>query len=237
MARHRSTHPPARAPRRSQAERAEQMRARLLDATIECLATSGYGRMSTNDVVRKAHVSRGALAHHFPTKAALVQAAAQRLLQQRATEFRERFRSMAPERRTPAQALEVLWSFYDDPSGLALIELTVAARSHPELRQALGSVGHQLETHTAEVFLEFFPELARLPFAEEALRTIHAAFAGLKLSAMACDPADDHGPQVRAFLQLLVSFSGQLGELLPSLETFADLPRQDHSLAIPGSRS
>ena len=90
------------------------MRARLLDATIECLDELGYSAMSTNDVVRRARVSRGALAHHFPTKADLVQAAAERLIEQRGAEFRARFARSPPERRTPAEALRVLWSFYDD---------------------------------------------------------------------------------------------------------------------------
>ena len=180
------------------------MRARLLDATIDCLATAGYGGMSTNDVVRRARVSRGALAHHYPTKADLVRAAAQRLLDKRAIEFRERFTAIDPERRTPAEALDVLWSFYDDPTGLALLELTVAARSHRELQAVLGPVSDQLATTTAEVFIEFFPELAKLPVAEQALRTIHAAFGGLALASMA-KRDEDHIRQVRDFLKLLVS--------------------------------
>jgi AcrR family transcriptional regulator len=207
-----TTHPP----RQPQAERAERMRARLLDATIECLATTGYGRMSTNDIVRRARVSRGALAHHYPTKADLVKAAAQRLLDLRAIEFRDRFRAIAPERRTPAEALSVLWSFYDDPGGIALVELTVAARSHPELKSVLGPVSHQIAASTTEVFAEFFPDLARLPFAEESLRAIHAMFGGLLLSSMAHDGADDHGAEVRDFLNILVSLSDHLVALLPA---------------------
>jgi AcrR family transcriptional regulator len=196
-----------------QAERAERMRARLLDATIDCLATAGYGRMSTNDVVRQARVSRGALAHHYPTKADLVKAAAQRLLDQRALEFRDRFNAIDRERRTPAEALDVLWSFYDDPAGMALLELTVAARSHPELQAVLGPVSDQLATNTAEVFIEFFPDLAQLPVAEQALRTIHAAFGGLALASLA-DRDDDHIQQVRDFLKLLVSHTDRLTPLL-----------------------
>jgi AcrR family transcriptional regulator len=192
------------------------MRARLLDATIDCLATTGYGRMSTNDVVRRARVSRGALAHHFPTKADLVKAAAQRLLDQRSVEFRERFRGIEPERRTPAEALTVLWSFYDDPGGIALVELTVAARSHPELKAVLGPVAHQIAANTAEVFAEFFPDLARLPYAEESLRAIHAMFGGLLLSSMAGEGVDDHGAEVRDFLNVLVSLSDHLVALLPA---------------------
>ncbi|HVS69349.1 MAG TPA: TetR/AcrR family transcriptional regulator [Mycobacteriales bacterium] len=190
-------------PRRSQAERAEQMRARLLDATIECLAESGYGRMSTNDVVRRARVSRGALAHHFPTKADLVTAAAERLVERRGAEFRARFEAIAPERRTPERALEVLWSFYDDPSGLALIELTVVARNYPELTQVLVKMGDQIAAVTTEMVVEYFPSLASVPFIEEALRAVHALFAGLALSSMAGPQATGHAQAVREFLNIL----------------------------------
>jgi AcrR family transcriptional regulator len=203
-----------RPPRRSQAERAEQMRARLLDATIECLSESGYGRMSTNDIVRKARVSRGALAHHFPAKADLVKAAAQRLVDQRGEQFHERFAAIDPQRRTPAEALAVLWSFYDDPSGLALIELSVAARSHPELRSILQPMSKQIETITAEVVVEYFPDLAALPFIEEALRAIHAMYVGLAVSGLAGKEAVDHAAEVRAFLKVLVSMTGALEPIL-----------------------
>lgn len=206
------THPP----RQPQSERAERMRARLLDATIACLAETGYGRMSTNDVVRRADVSRGALAHHYPAKADLVKAAAQRLIEQRALEFRERFRAMPPDRRTPTEALDVLWSFYDDPGAIALIELNVAARTHPELKAVMSPVSHQLAAITAEVFVEFFPDLARLPFAEEAVRAIHAMFGGLVLAAMADDGRQTKQAEVRAFLALLVSLSEQAAPMLAS---------------------
>jgi AcrR family transcriptional regulator len=215
MARHRLTHPPAHPSRRSQAERAEQMQVRLLDATIEILATRGYARMSTNDVVRRARVSRGALAHHFPTKADLVQAAAQRLIERRAADFRREFSAIAPERRTPAEALNVLWSHYDDPGGIAMIELTVASRSHPELQTVLGPMLHQIAESTTEIFAEFFPDLAQLPFASEALRAIHAMYAGLVLSSMAGGDADERSAEVRAFIKILASMSGQLTALLP----------------------
>jgi AcrR family transcriptional regulator len=203
-----------RPPRQPQAERAERMRARLLDATIECLASSGYGRMSTNDIVREARVSRGALAHHFPTKADLVKAAAVRLLEQRETDFRTRFTAIDPARRTPAEALDVLWSFYTAPSGIALLELTVAARSHPELLPVLAPMSKQIEASTADVFLEYFPELATLPFAEEALRSIYATFAGLVLASIA---GQDHSDEVLTFLKTLVSLADHVIPLLPTI--------------------
>ncbi|HVW79531.1 MAG TPA: TetR/AcrR family transcriptional regulator [Mycobacteriales bacterium] len=189
--------------RRSQAERTEAMRARLLNATIDCLAHSGYGRMSTNDVVRRAHVSRGALAHHFPTKADLVTAAAEQLVESRGKEFREQLSALDPARRTPDEALAVLWSFYDDPTGLALIELTVASRAYPELKPVLARMEDQIAAITAEMVLEYFPDLAKLPYIEEALRSLHALYAGLALGAMAGEHAKGQARKVREFLGVL----------------------------------
>ncbi|MGI8680147.1 MAG: TetR/AcrR family transcriptional regulator [Jatrophihabitans sp.] len=222
-------HPAREQVHRSQAERVEATRARLLDATIELLAERGYSRTSTNDIVRRAHVSRGALAHHFRTKNQLVSAAAQRLVDNRAVEFRERFSAIAPERRTAAEALRVLWSFYDDPGCVAILELTIAARHEPELHDVLAPVPEQIAELTASVVLEFLPELAGLPFLDESLRAIHALFAGLALGALACHSpanhspanhsaanhsaanlsADSHGAEVRAFVTLLATIVPQ----------------------------
>lgn len=184
------------------------MRARLLDATIECLTELGYSAMSTNDVVRRARVSRGALAHHFPTKAELVQAAAERLIEQRGAQFRERFRNIAPEQRTPAEALRVLWSFYADDSAAALIDLTVAARHRPELRAVLASVPDRIAALTTEMIAEFFPELAGLPFLDQYLLAVHAMYGGFALNAMTGD-ARWQGDDVRSLLSIVTAMLPQ----------------------------
>lgn len=187
------------------------MRQRLLDATIACLAERGYAALSTNDVVRRARVSRGALAHHFPTKAELVKAAAQRLIDQRADDFRARFRAIPPQRRTPAEALEVLWAFYDDPGCAALLELNLAARHEPELKPVLAEVPGRISRLTASVVAEFFPELAELPVLDAALHAVHALYAGLALSEMAEHKATtSRNADVRDLLHLLAAALPQL---------------------------
>jgi AcrR family transcriptional regulator len=170
--------------RQSQAERVEAMRARLLDATIDCLAASGYGGLSTNDVVRRAGVSRGALAHHFPSKTDLVVAAGQRLIDERATEFRQRFSELPPDKRTVSMALDVLWSFFESSTFAAIIELDVAARTHRELRRRLAGTHEHIAELTRTVFLECFPDYADRPFLDEVLRAVLALFAGLALQDM-----------------------------------------------------
>src|SRR5580698_6045910 len=64
----------ARAPRTQQQRRDETRRA-LLDAAVESLIEVGFARTTTLEVQRRAEVSRGALLHHFPSKAELLVAA------------------------------------------------------------------------------------------------------------------------------------------------------------------
>ena len=51
-------------------------RAALLEATVQCLITQGFGGTTTTEVAHRAGVSPGALLHHFPAKADLLCAAA-----------------------------------------------------------------------------------------------------------------------------------------------------------------
>src|SRR5690606_11573152 len=66
--------------RRTQAERSEAMRQRLLDATLHCLAADGYAGTTVSRVIETARVSRGAPVHHFPSKNAMIAAAAEQLI-------------------------------------------------------------------------------------------------------------------------------------------------------------
>lgn len=63
------------------------MRERLLDATIDCLVELGHARTSTVEVTERAGVSRGAMLHHFPSRADLMAAAVDRLASRRIAEF------------------------------------------------------------------------------------------------------------------------------------------------------
>jgi AcrR family transcriptional regulator len=181
------------------------MRGRLLDATIECLVEKGYGAMSTNDVVRRAGVSRGALAHHFPTRTALVVAAAERLLEQGSVEFRAIFLALPPRKRTLAHALDLLWSYYEGPTFVAFLELIMAARTDPELREVLADGPSQFSAAVYEVFIELFPHIAENPAAEQLVHATLALLAGLALQTIV--DGDRHG-QHAAVRDLVKSLGG-----------------------------
>lgn len=75
-----STSTKSGATRRSQTERSEAMRSRLVEATLDCLETEGYASTTISKIVERAKVSRGAPVHHFPSKDALIEAAAEQLI-------------------------------------------------------------------------------------------------------------------------------------------------------------
>jgi AcrR family transcriptional regulator len=143
------------ATRRTQGERTASMRARLLEATFECLAELGYARTTTTEVCRRAGVSRGAQLHHFPTKDDLVIAAHEHVLSRRQEEYAAAFAGLTPEERTPARAIDLLWEMYQGPIFDAWLELAVAARRDPALRDRFV----EAEAHYVERSERMTPEL------------------------------------------------------------------------------
>lgn len=125
-----------RSPPRTQEQRSAETQGRLLEATIDCLVELGYAGASTTAICARAGVSRGAQLHHYPTKAALVAAAIERLFAERHREFRE---TLADEPEVP-RALAALWRIYTGKTFYAWAELLVASRSDPELRAHLRRV-------------------------------------------------------------------------------------------------
>jgi len=125
--------PPTR-PRRTQQERREETRQRLLDATIDCLVEYGFAHTTTQRVQERAGVSRGALLHHFASKADLLAAATHHVAELRLAHIRAETSSGAP---SLEQGLALLRAAMSGPHFLAGLELWLAARTDPDLKAAL----------------------------------------------------------------------------------------------------
>ncbi len=138
---------------RTQAERTAAMRGRLLDAAVESLVELGYARTSTQEIARRAGVSRGTQLHHFPTKESLVVAAVEYLVDKRLEEFL----TVEVDR---GRGLEVLSDAFSGPLFYAALELWVAARTDPVLHAATvpleRKVSEALEFGSAELFGDRF---------------------------------------------------------------------------------
>jgi AcrR family transcriptional regulator len=169
--------------RRTQEERTTAMRARLLDATIECLYEIGYANTTTTEIARRAGVSRGAQLHHFPTKAELVTTAVDYLFQRRTQEFRDAFTRLPPGVDRARAAVELLWTMASGPTFYAWLELMVAARTDPDLRPTVTAMAERFAETVRRTFGELFPRSAPGPFFDIAPSFGFALIQGLALEA------------------------------------------------------
>jgi AcrR family transcriptional regulator len=131
------------------------MRARLMDATIECLVERGFGGTSTTLVSELAGVSRGAQLHHFPTKNDLVVAAVEHLTEVRGAELAAAAAHLPTGRRRTRAVLQMLADHFTSPVFIAALELWVAARTDATLLAAVAplerKVGREVHRMTVEL--------------------------------------------------------------------------------------
>ena len=138
-----------------QEQRTRVMRARLLEATVECLVERGFSGTSTTLVSERAGVSRGAQLHHFPTKNALVVAAVEHLTDVRRSELQAAADRLPDGPRRTRAVLQVLADHFTSPVFTAALELWVAARTDPGLLEAVAPleqrVGREIHRLTVDL--------------------------------------------------------------------------------------
>lgn len=154
-------------PRRTQAERREATRTKLLDAAVQCLIEQGYAETTTSEVQLRAEVSRGTLLHHFPTKVELLVGAVRHLAERRAAQATREIAALPPSADRLDAAIDLAWTQLSSPLFWAALELWTAARTDEELRSALIPVEKEIFAllHDAlrAIFNESFPDDPRVP--------------------------------------------------------------------------
>lgn len=196
-------------PRRTQAERRATTRAALLDAALECLVEDGYAGMTTRKVAERAGVSQGTQMHYFPTRGRFVAEAVRHVAFKLAAELRERD-TLHPrsDRRRLEALLDHTWEIHTGPVFQATMELWVAARTDPEIREAMGEIARDITRMIATGASELFPELMARPRAGEVLDMGLAIMRGLAVLRFTSDEADVERRWRRARNHLLELYEG-----------------------------
>jgi AcrR family transcriptional regulator len=180
---------PARAPR-TQAQRRDETRRALLDAAVESLVQHGFAGTTTLEVQKKAGVSRGALLHHFPSKAELLVATIAHLAEMRGRDLKQRSTRLPSGPARIDAVLDLIWECFNGPLFQVGMELRAAARTEPDLRGALTVAElhvHERILHQASTL--FGPEVAASPGFESAMElTLHLMMGAAMTTLMHNEP-------------------------------------------------
>jgi AcrR family transcriptional regulator len=162
------------------------MRARLMDATVECLVERGFGGTSTTLISERAGVSRGAQLHHFPNKNALVVAAVEHLTAVRGAELAAAAAKVPAAHRT-RDVLRMLGDHFASPVFIAALELWVAARSDPDLLAAVEPLERTVGRETHRMTVDLLGAVESRPGVRELVQATLDLVRGLGLAATITD--------------------------------------------------
>jgi AcrR family transcriptional regulator len=165
--------------------RATQMR--LLDATVDSLVERGWSGTTTTAVAQRAGLSRGAQLHHYPTKTALVIAAVEHLTQRRAGELRSEAAALPDGSRRLDLVIDMLAAAFTGPLFIAALELWVAARTDPELRDALVPLEARIGREMHQLTVELLGVDERTPGVREAVQATLDLLRGLGVANLLTD--------------------------------------------------
>jgi len=187
--------------RRTQSERRASTQAALLEATVQTLRELGYAKTTTTEIVARAGVSQGALFRYYPTKEALLSAAATALCASLFPRFRAAMKTTRKKGSDEVEHLvRGLWRVFKSDEVRVLHELYAAAPNEPGLKEALVPVLVAHRAQTFEVAREILPSLGDAPQFEAAADLVLAAMTGAALMTL----GDSDRKREDAFLDSLV---------------------------------
>jgi AcrR family transcriptional regulator len=186
-----------------QEQRTRAMRARLLEATVECLVERGFSGTSTTLVSERAGVSRGAQLHHFPTKNALVVAAVEHLTEVRGQELAAAAEQLPTGERRTRAVLQMLGDHFTSPVFTAALELWVAARTDPALLEAVAPLEQRVGREVHRLTVELLGADESLPGVRELVQGTLDLVRGLGLADTISDDARRRGRVLDQWAEVL----------------------------------
>ena len=140
-----------------QQDRSRATRRRLLDAAIWCLVRFGYAGTTTTRVCARAGVSQGALFKHFASKELLLGETVEHLYARLVRDYERTLAGGAASEDRIRAAVRLLWETFSTPAFHASLELIVAARTDPALKEALRPVLVRHAENLGRAACELFP--------------------------------------------------------------------------------
>ena len=148
-----------------QQTKSQNTRNTILDAAIRCFYKFGYNNTTTEKIANEAGVSRGAMLHHFPSRADLIKAAVRHLNSKRLELFKREESSVQGDatHTRVEEGIDTYWAQLNTPYFVVFHELQIAARTDAELYSVLIPAIEELDRAWALTVREVFPDLALSP--------------------------------------------------------------------------
>ncbi|PHR86779.1 MAG: hypothetical protein COA80_19375 [Leeuwenhoekiella sp.] len=140
--------------RRSQEERSYEMQQRILNAAFELLRERGYPKFSTIEVAKRAKVSRGALVHHFASKAVLVESAIEHVFNRSLVAGLERVAKLNSTKDPIGAVLEEALDFYFSDFFYVGLEMLISGTKDEDLKDKFSRVVHNYRQPMEEEWLK-----------------------------------------------------------------------------------
>jgi AcrR family transcriptional regulator len=186
-----ATAPPR--PRRKRAERSASTRERLIAAAIDALHRFGYAATSTVLVADRAGVSRGAMLHQYGTKAEMMVAVVKASFDADIAAYEQALADVRNPRTRIETLIDVGWTRFKSPAGVARTEIWMATRSDAQLAAHV----LPLQAEEAERTVEQWTRMVRHAgiddptLSKALLRQTVATLRGLALELILGTPEDE----------------------------------------------
>jgi AcrR family transcriptional regulator len=120
-------------PRRTQADRSAETRAKVIAAARDVLCAQGYSGATMYTIRDAAGMSLGAIQHQFPTKANVMAAVTAEISASVTRTYAEAIRRGKTPRQSMENLLDANFDRLTRPEMAALLEISLARRNDPEL--------------------------------------------------------------------------------------------------------
>lgn len=190
--------------RRTQAERREATRQKLLDATITCLARDGFSGTTISRIVAEAQVSHGASGHLFENKTAMLLAAADEAFWRFYRRWEVAVQAVAQADDRLEALLRVTWiNLLHGIENEVLLELLIAGKHDPEFNQHLEPPFREFLTFMQQSAEQLFEALQPNVDVAQMMMLTQWLFRGMALDQRVRPSAEYFTPYIQAWVTLL----------------------------------
>lgn len=144
----------------------------MIQAAIECICRVGYAETTTTLIAERADVSRGALQHHFASKADLIVAVIDRVAGELNLRFDVVALAAAPLEARVALVCDRYWDVFMGAAFRAVLSISANIGGDPALARRLSALLDETRAGYGAVWLELFHDTGRADAELAAIRRV-----------------------------------------------------------------